>query len=65
MGDTFATAVRERTYDAWVTKSTDTFSACGFNGTPSIVVAGNQVRGPGGTLPTTEVFTQAGTQAAG
>ena len=65
LGDTFATAVRERTYDAWVTKSTDTFAARGFNGTPAIVVAGKQVQGPGGTLPTTEVFTRAVTQAAG
>jgi protein-disulfide isomerase len=65
LGDTFATAVNERTYDAWVTKSTDTFSARGFTGTPTIVVAGKQVQGPGGTLPTTEIFSQAVTQAAG
>jgi hypothetical protein len=29
------------------------------------VVAGKQVQGPGQTLPTTEMFTQAVTQAAG
>ncbi len=65
LGDSFATAVNERTYDAWVTKSTDTFSARGFTGTPSIVVAGKQVQGPNQSLPTTEMVTQAVAQAAG
>ncbi|HEY0001411.1 MAG TPA: thioredoxin domain-containing protein [Actinoplanes sp.] len=65
LGDTFATAVQEDTYDAWAAKATDTFAARGFTGTPTIVVAGKTVEGPNQTLPTTELFTQAVTQAAG
>jgi protein-disulfide isomerase len=65
LGDTFATAVTGKTYDAWATKNTDTFSARGYTGTPTIVVAGKQVQGPNQTLPTTAMFTQAVDQAAG
>jgi protein-disulfide isomerase len=65
LGDSFATAVKDKTYEAWIGKVTDTFSARGFNGTPTIVVAGKQVQGPNQSLPSTEVFTQAVTQAAG
>jgi protein-disulfide isomerase len=65
LGDTFATAVTDRTYDAWATKVTETFSARHYTGTPTVVVAGKQVEGPNHSLPTTEVFTQAVNQAAG
>jgi protein-disulfide isomerase len=65
LGDSFATAVDDKTYDAWVGKVTDTFSARGFTGTPTIVVAGKQVEGPNHTLPSTAVFSQAVTAAAG
>jgi protein-disulfide isomerase len=65
LGDSFATAVNDKTYDSWVTKATETFSSRGFNGTPTIVVNGKQVTGPNETLPTTEIFTQAVTAAAG
>ncbi|MBL7260532.1 DsbA family protein [Paractinoplanes lichenicola] len=65
LGDTFATAVNEGTYKSWATKTTETFASRGFNGTPTIVVNGKQVEGPNNTLPTTEIFTQAVTAAAG
>lgn len=65
LGDAFAAAVTDRTYDAWVAKATDTFAARGYTGTPTIVVDGKQVEGPGNTLPTTEVFSQAVARAAG
>ena len=65
LGDTFATAVTDKTYDTWAGKVTDTFSARHYTGTPTIVVDGKVVQGPNQTLPTTEVFTQAVTQAAG
>ena len=64
LGDTFATAVTDRRYDAWATKVTETF-ATRYTGTPTILVAGKQVQGPNQTLPTTEMFSQAVTQAAG
>jgi protein-disulfide isomerase len=65
LGDTFATAVTGKTYDAWATKVTETFSSRGYTGTPTVVVAGKLVEGPNHTLPTTQLFTQAVTQAAG
>jgi protein-disulfide isomerase len=65
LGDSFAAAVTGKTYDSWVTQVTETFSARGYVGTPTIVVNGKQVTGPNETLPTTEIFTQAVTAAAG
>ncbi|WP_250035658.1 DsbA family protein [Paractinoplanes maris] len=65
LGDSFAQAVDGKTYDSWATKATETFASRGYSGTPTIVVNGKQVTGPNGTLPTTEVFTQAVTAAAG
>lgn len=65
LGDTFASAVSDGTYKPWATKVTETFASRGYNGTPTIVVNGKVVEGPGNTLPTTEVFTQAVTAAAG
>ncbi|MBU2669665.1 DsbA family protein [Actinoplanes bogorensis] len=65
LGDTFAQAVNNKTYDSWATKVTETFSSRGYDGTPTIVVNGKKVEGPNNTLPTTEVFTQAVTSAAG
>ena len=65
LGDTFARAVTAKTYDSWAGKVTETFSARGYTGTPTIVVNGKQVQGPNQTLPSTAVFTQAVTAAAG
>ena len=65
LGDSFAKAVNDKTYDSWATKVTETFSSRGYNGTPTIVVNGKKVEGPNSTLPTTEIFTQAVTAAAG
>jgi protein-disulfide isomerase len=65
LGDTFATAVTDKTYDTWAGKATDTFSARGYNSTPTILVAGKLVEGAGHTLPSTEQFSQAVSQAAG
>lgn len=65
LGSTFANAVNNKTYDPWAAKVTDTFSARGFNGTPTILVAGKQVQGPNQSLPNTAEFTQAVDQAAG
>jgi len=61
----FVDAINNKTYDAWVAKVTDTFSSRGYNGTPTIVVAGKLLQGPNQTVPTTAEFTQAVTQAAG
>jgi protein-disulfide isomerase len=65
LGASFATAVNDNTYDAWADKVTETFSARGLVGTPTIEVAGKQVQGPNQTLPDTAQFTQAVDQAAG
>jgi protein-disulfide isomerase len=65
LGDAFAAAVNDKTYDTWAGKVTETFSSRGYNGTPTIVVAGKVVQGPNQTLPTTQVFTEAVSQAAG
>jgi protein-disulfide isomerase len=65
LGASFANAVNNNTYDPWATKVTETFSARGFVGTPTIEVAGKQVQGPNQTLPNTAQFTQAVDQAAG
>ena len=56
LGDTFATAVNNKTYDAWVATVTDTFAARGFNGTPTIVVNGKQLTGPNNTVPTSDLL---------
>jgi len=63
LGDTFAAAVTNKTYDAWVATVTDTFSARGFNGTPTIVVNGKQLTTPDGHPPTPDMLTQAVTAA--
>ena len=65
LGDDFAKAVTGKTYDAWVGKVTYTFSARGFNGTPTVVVNGKQVTGPNGSVPTADVLTKAVDAAAG
>jgi protein-disulfide isomerase len=65
LGDPFAAAVQAGTYDAWAGKVTETFASRGFTSTPTIVVNGKQVQGPNRTLPTTAVFTEAVTAAAG
>ncbi|WP_229073122.1 thioredoxin domain-containing protein [Actinoplanes sp. DH11] len=63
--ETFATAVNEGTYKAWATKATEKFSDRDFTGTPTIVVNGTQLTGPGDTVPTTELLTQTIEKAAG
>lgn len=65
LGDTFASAVNSRTYDSWVGKVTDAFSAKNYTGTPTVVVAGKQLTGPNDTLPTAEILSQAVAAAAG
>jgi protein-disulfide isomerase len=65
LGDSFAQAVTAKTYDAWAGKVTDTFSSRGYNGTPTIVVAGKQLQGANGTVPTTADLTKAIDAAAG
>ncbi|BFU46713.1 DsbA family protein [Krasilnikovia sp. MM14-A1004] len=56
---TFADAVKNKTYVPWATKNTETFSARGYTGTPTIVVAGKQVTGANNSLPTTADITKA------
>ena len=64
-GDEFTAAVRDGTYRAWAARATEKFSERGFTGTPTIVVAGQNVEGPGQSLPSTELITNAIDQAAG
>ncbi|BEL09643.1 DsbA family protein [Actinoplanes sichuanensis] len=59
-GDTFTNAVNEGTYKAWATQATETFTKRNFTGTPTILVAGQQIENP-----TTEALTQAIDKAAG
>ena len=65
LGDTFAQAVTDKTYDSWVSTVTDIFSKRGYTGTPTVVVAGQQVTGANGGVPTAAALTQAITAAAG
>jgi protein-disulfide isomerase len=65
LGDTFATAVSNKTYDAWAGKVTDTFTSRGFNGTPTIVVNGKQLTGANGSVPTHDDLTKAVQAAEG
>ncbi|AEV82084.1 DSBA oxidoreductase [Actinoplanes sp. SE50] len=63
--DKFANAVNAGTYEAWATQNTETFSKRGFNGTPTVVVNGTQLKGPNDTVPQLDQITQAVTKAAG
>ncbi|MFI5936826.1 DsbA family protein [Actinoplanes sp. NPDC051494] len=45
-GQAFADAVTNRTYDGWATKVTDTASARGVTGTPTVLVAGTKLASP-------------------
>ncbi|MFF5291189.1 DsbA family protein [Paractinoplanes globisporus] len=65
LGDAFATAVNNKTYDAWVAKVTDTFASRGFNGTPTVVVNGKQLQGANGGVPTHDDLTKAVEAAEG
>lgn len=65
LGDTFATAVNDKTYVAWVATVTDQFSSRGFTGTPTVVVNGKQLTGANGAVPTSDDLTKAVTAAAG
>jgi protein-disulfide isomerase len=60
LGDTFAQAVTAKTYDAWVGKATETFTARHYTGTPTIVINGKKL-----DEPTTAAFAQAVAAAAG
>jgi protein-disulfide isomerase len=61
----FADAVNNKTYDGWAGKVTDTFSARGFTGTPTVLVAGKQVQNAQGGPPSTADLTSAVNAAAG
>ena len=63
--DAFVNAVNKQTYDAWVATVTNQFAQRGFNGTPTIVVNGKVLQGPGQTVPSTQLFTQTVGAAAG
>ncbi|WP_030439829.1 DsbA family protein [Actinoplanes subtropicus] len=65
LGDTFANAVNNKTYDAWVATVTDTFSARGFNGTPTVVVNGKQLTDANGNPPTHDLLAKTVAAAAG
>jgi protein-disulfide isomerase len=56
----FADAVNNKTYTAWAGKVTDTFSARGYTGTPTVVVAGKQLTG----VPSPAQLTEAVNEAA-
>jgi protein-disulfide isomerase len=45
---TFAKCVRDGKYTTWVTHITDAFSAKGYTGTPTVVVAGKVLQAPDG-----------------
>ncbi len=64
-GDKFADAVNAGTYEPWATKVTETFSARGYNSTPTIVVNGTKLTGPDDTMPSDELLTQTIEKAAG
>lgn len=59
-GSTFTDAVNEGTYQAWATQATETFTKRKFTGTPTVLVAGQQIENP-----TTEALTEAINKAAG
>jgi protein-disulfide isomerase len=63
-GAAFTDAVNDKKYDAWADKNTDTFSAKGFTGTPTILVAGKQVTAANGGVPGTTDITTAINKAA-
>ena len=44
----FATCVRDGKYTSWAAHTTDVFSAKGYTGTPTVVVAGKVLRAPTG-----------------
>ena len=61
---TFASAVTGRAYEKWATTVTDTASARGVTGTPTIMVAGRKLEFPG-RLPTAAEINAAVQAAAG
>ena len=64
-GTTFADAINNETYTAWVGKATDTFSSRGFSGTPTVVVGGKPVTGANGGVPGPAELTSAVAAAVG
>ncbi|MEU4419301.1 thioredoxin domain-containing protein [Actinoplanes sp. NPDC024001] len=63
--DAFAGAVNEGTYKAWATQATEKFSERDYTSTPTIVVNGEQLKGPNDTLPSVDQLTAAVEKAAG
>jgi protein-disulfide isomerase len=62
---TFVDAVNKQTYDAWVANVTNQFAQRGYNGSPSLVVNGNELQGPQQTVPSSHLLTQTIVAAAG
>jgi protein-disulfide isomerase len=62
---TFADAVNGKTYSGWAGKVTDTVSARGFIGTPTVLVAGKPLTGDRGGVPTAAQLSSAVAAAAG
>lgn len=54
---TFATAVNNKTYDAWAAKVTETFAQRGYTGTPTVVIAGKQYTNAQRAYPTATELT--------
>lgn len=66
LGEQFATAVRDRTYRSWATRVTDTASARGVTGTPTVLVAGRKLENPDRRgVPTPATLSAAVEAAAG
>jgi protein-disulfide isomerase len=61
----FVNAVDQQTYDPWVATVTNQFSQRNFTGTPTIVVNGKVLQGPGQTVPSSDLLTQTVAAAAG
>jgi protein-disulfide isomerase len=59
----FSDAVTNKTYDKWADSVTETFAKRGYNGTPTVLVAGKQLAP--NSVPTTAQLTAAVTAAAG
>jgi protein-disulfide isomerase len=60
----FADAVNNKTYDSWADSVTNTFSKRGYNGTPTIVIAGKQYQNAQSAYPQPAELTSLITQAA-
>jgi protein-disulfide isomerase len=61
----FADTITGKTYWAWVAKATDTASARGVTGTPTIMINGSKVTEANGGVPTPATITAKVAAAAG